>query len=142
MSLADFRGKVAEEIRQMWQARALLESKDRMQRVVLVALAKEYPQALQTLLRAIGIEDIQRPFLCGYATIYPSGRIVCDMIQKDGSKRAVAVYHSENEFIMEMRTLADQMKLADRDRAEMFTVLQKWVSSDKRVGVFGQKLAS
>lgn len=134
--------KVAEEVRAMWQARALLAAKDKIQRVLLVAIAKEYPAAFRTLLRAIGIADINRPFLCSYATIVPSGRIVCDMIEKDGSKRTVAIYKNENEFIYEMRKLADELKLNDADRIEMFTVLQKWVTKDQRVNVFGDKLAS
>lgn len=136
------RDKAAEEIRLMWQARALLSSKDKMQRVLLVAIAKEYPAAFKTLLRAIGITDINRPFLCSYATIAPSGRIVCDMIEKSGIKRTVAVYQNENEFIYDMRKLADEIKLDDKDRTEMFTVLQKWITKDQRVGVFGERVAS
>lgn len=139
MNLTD---KVADEIRDMWQARALLASKDKMQRVLLVAIAKEYPAAFKTLLRAIGIIDINRPFLCSYATIYPSGRIVADMITENGVKRAIAVYRTESEFIHEMRKFADEMKLDDKDRTEMFTVLQKWITKDRRVGIFGQRLAS
>jgi hypothetical protein len=142
MSLSDFKNKVAEEVRAMWQARVLLGSSGKMQRVVIVALAKEYPQALQALLRACGIEDLERPFLCSYATITPSGRVACEMIEKDGSKKFVAIYHNEDEFISEMRKLADKLKLSDKDRTEMFLVLQKWVASDRRVGLLGQRLAS
>lgn len=131
--------KIADEIRGMWQARVLTGSKDKMHHVVLVALAKAYPAAFQTLLRALGAVDISRPFFCGYAAITPSGRIVCDMIDRDGSKRKVAVYRDENEFIYEMRTLADRLKLSDSDRTEFFGVLQKWVTRDERVNLHGEK---
>lgn len=131
--------KLAEEIRLMWQARALLGSKDKIQRVLLVAIAKEYPEAFKTMLRAIGIRDINRPFLCSYAWIVPSGHIVCEMIDDVGRKRKIAVYDNENAFIYDMRKLADDLKLDDKDRTEMFTVLQKWVTRDERVNVFGEK---
>ena len=135
--------KLVDEIREMWQARVLAGSKGKLHHVVLVALAKAYPSALQTLLRALGAVDISRPFFCGYASIAPSGRLICDMIDTDGSKRKVAVYRDENEFIYEMRKLADELKLVDSDRTAFFEVLQKWVTRDERINVHGdKKLAS
>lgn len=136
--------KHADEIRQMWQSRALKESSGKMRKVVIVALAKAYRDALAVLVRVTfpGFVDFDRPFFASYAHINIDGRIVCDMIDKDGSKRQVSIYDSEDHFIYDMRKLADKLKLADKDRTEMFTILQKWVASDKRVGIFGQKLAS
>jgi hypothetical protein len=136
--------KHADEIRDMWQSRLLVASHDKMRKVVIVALAKEYPGAFVTLMKVTfpGFVDFDRPFFSSYASIALSGRIVCDMIDKDGSKRKIAVYRNEDEFIYEMRTLADRLKLSDKDRIEMFTVLQKWVVSDQRVGILGNRLAS
>lgn len=139
-----FAGKIADEIREMWQARALREAKGRLQRVLLVVFAKEYAAALPVLLRVAvpGFTDIKRPFLSGYATIMPSGRVVCDMTCADGVVRTTAVYDSISGFIHELRAFADQLKLDDRERTEMFAVLQRWVVADQRVDHMGRKLAS
>lgn len=136
--------KHADEIREMWQSKALRASTGKLRKVVIVALAKEYPAALVVLMKVTfpNFIDLARPMFISYATIAPSGRIICDMIDRDGSKRKVAVYRSEHIFIYEMRKLADEMKLDDKDRVEMFAVLQKWVTRDQRVGIFGEKLAS
>lgn len=140
--------KHAEEIREMWQSRALVHADDgKLQRVVLIALAKEYPADLLPLLRAtFGTEEIGKPFYSGYASVLASGHLVCMQHDVDKNKLVwkgvVKVYDSEPKFISEMRKLADKLKLDDADRTDMFCVLQKWVAADHRIGVNGQRLAS
>lgn len=136
--------KHADAIRETWQSRALRASDGKLRRVVICALAKEYPAALVTLLRATfpGFVDLSRPIFTSYGSVMLDGSIVCDVVDRDGSKKQARIYDNESRFIYDMRKLADGLKLDDRDRIEMFTVLQKWVASDKRVGLFGQRLAS
>jgi hypothetical protein len=139
-----FAGKVADEIRQMWQARALREATGKLQRVLLVVFAKEYAAVLPVLLKVAipGFKDIQRPFLSGYATILQSGRLVCDMTCADGEIHKTEIYRTVDDFIGEVRRFADRLKLGDRDREEMFALLQKWVAADLRIDHMGRKLAS
>jgi hypothetical protein len=139
--------KHADEIRDMWQSRALREADGKLQRVLLIALAKEYPGDLLHLLRAtFGTEEIGKPFYSGYATIITDGHIVCMMHDVDKNrlvwKGIVSVFDNEQQFIKAMRRLADTLKLSDPDRIDMFRVLQKWVTADQRVGVHGERLAS
>lgn len=135
--------KHADEVREMWQSRCLRASTGKLRKVIIVALAKEYPAALVTLMKATfpGFVDFDRPFFTSYAHINLAGQIVCDMIDHDGSK-VVASIGDEDSFISAVRHLADQLKLSDADRSEMFIVLQKWIASDKRVNQEGRKLAS
>lgn len=128
----------------MWQSRALAAAEGKLQRVMLVALAKEYGAVLPILLRVTfpGFVDIPRPFLCGYATIMRSGRVACDVTASDGTIYRAAIYRTKDEFVGEMRKLADKLKLNDADRTEMFAVLQKWIVADLRVGPNGERLAS
>jgi hypothetical protein len=137
------KGKHADEIREMWQSKALRASKGKLRKVIIVALAKEYPAALVTLMKVTfpGFVDFDRPFFSSYAHIDLGGNIVCDMIDRDGSK-VQAQIGTEDSFIYAVRKLADELKLPDKDRSEMFVVLQKWVASDKRVDQQGRKLAS
>jgi len=136
--------KHAEEIRAMWQSRALAASSGKLRKVIVCALAKEYPGAMVTLLRVTfpGFVDLDRPIFVSYAHVALDGSVICDMVDREGRRVTGWVYRKEEHFIYAMRKLADRLKLDDRDRIEMFTVLQKWVASDRRVGVLGQRLAS
>jgi hypothetical protein len=72
----------------------------------------------------------------------PSGKVVAEMIDRDGIKRAIAVYESGDKYVADMRNLADKLKLSDEERTEMFKVLQRWIVKDMRIGPHGEKLAS
>ena len=136
--------KHADEIRAMWQSRALTASSGKLRRVLITALAKEYPGALVTLMKVTfpGFVDFSRPMFLSYAHVALDGSVMCEMIDRDDNRRPIRVYASEDRFIYDMRKLADGLKLDDKDRIEMFGVLQRWVASDRRVGTFGQRLAS
>lgn len=136
--------KHADEIREMWQSRILAHTRGKMRKIVICALVKQYPGALLTLLKVTfpGFVDLSRPMFISYAHIDLGGRVVAKLLEKDGTIHEQPVFDNEQQFIYAMRKLADHLKLSDRDRTQMFTVLQKWVASDKRVGVMGEKLAS
>ena len=139
-----FARKVAGQIEQMWQCRVLRASHGKLRQVVLVMLAKEYAAAMPVLLRVAfpGFVDLSRPMLIGYATIVWSGRMVCDLIEWDGTRKKETIYDSLDEYIGEVRRLADALKLDDADREQMFTVMQKWVVADHRINHEGRRLAS
>lgn len=139
-----FKGMSKEEIRATWQSRALAAADGKLGKVLLVVLTDEYAGIISPLLYATfdGFHDITRPFLSGYATITPTGAIICDLVRTDGSMRKEKIYDSDDNFISDMRNLADKLKLDDADRIDMFRVLRRWVTADLRVGVNGEKLAS
>lgn len=139
--------KSADEIRDMWQSRILREADGKLQRVMMIALAKEHPADLLVLLKAtFGTVEIPMPFYSGYATIVPSGHLVCMMHDRDSAgitwKGVVKVYDTEQQFLGDARRLADGLKLNDADRVALFAMLQKWVAADQRVDHEGRKLAS
>jgi len=136
--------KHADEIRELWQSRALRESQGKLRRVLVTVIAKEYPGALVTLLKVTfpGFVDLDPPILTGYAAIAPDGAIACDMLDRDGQRKRVKVYDSENDMLYALRMLADNLKLSDKNRVEMFTIVGKWVASDQRIDHNGRKLAS
>lgn len=136
--------KEAVAIRAMWQSRALYAAKGITAKVLGCALMNEYAMAMPILLRVTfpNFKDVQLPALTGYATVWPSGRISCAMIDTNRNRKVVEVYASEEEMRGGFRRLADELKLSDAERVEMFAVLKKWITRDLRVGVNGEKLAS
>jgi hypothetical protein len=126
--------KPADDIREMWQARALRESAGVLRKVLITALAKEWPGELEMLMRVVfpGFVDIDRPMIVSYGTISPAGRVCCEVIDRAGLIGVIAIYESENDFLVATRNLADRLKLDDADRIAMFAVLQKWITKDLR----------
>jgi hypothetical protein len=138
-----FANKHEQELRDMWQCRALMHAKGTLQAVITICLAQEWPTALPVLLRVAfpGFTDLKRPFLCGYAQIWNNGALVCEAMFDDG-KRAIKVYDRADQLNWELRILADKLKLGDRDRSDLFRVVGRWIVRDRRVGANGERLAS
>lgn len=137
-------GRSADTLRDSWQGRALAQTRGKLAAVVLVVLFFEYGEAMKVLLRAAfpGFRDISRPFFCGGATIVKTGRIVCNMIGRDGFPvRSMLVFDSEEDMVGQFRALADRLKLTDAERVDMTELLKKWVVADLRINHLGQKVA-
>ena len=139
-----FARKLADEIAEMWQCRVLRASHGKLRHVLLAALAQEYFAAMPVLMPVAfpGFVKLTHPILSGYATIVWSGRMVCDLIEWDGTRKKETIYDSLDEYIGEVRRLADALKLDDADREQMFTVMQKWVVADHRINHEGRRLVS
>lgn len=144
-----FAHKSGAEIMATWQIRALDATRGKLQQVLFRAMANEYSGITSntwlTLLRLINPDftDAPLPGLIGYAKVMQSGRVVSEVVMdKMGTRRLQVVYQSKDEFVSDMRRLADRLKLNDVDRVAMFALLGKWIVADYRVGVNGEKLAS
>lgn len=136
--------KHADEIREMWQSKVLRASKGKLRKIFISAYAKAYKDALKTLLTVTfpGFVDIDRPIISGYGHIQVDASVVADVIDRNGVMRKMVLYYSEGKLLYDARKVADEVKLDDEDREQMFKVLQKWIVSDARYGVEGRRLAS
>ncbi len=133
------RSRHAQQLRDEWQCRLLVETKDTERLVVLAVLANLYYDhgAFEILMRVAFPDFIQikPPIYSGFATIKRTGHVVCDYIDSDHTiYRNVVVYDSEERMVTKFRRLADSLKLSDADRTAMFRDLKKWVSRDERIG--------
>jgi hypothetical protein len=127
--------KQADVLAQMWHTRALRAAKGRAAAVLIAALVAEIPGAVPVLLRVAfpGFKDVKLPQLTGYATIAGSGRVICDIIDRNRVRcSGEVIYESVEELRDDFRRLADKLKLNDAERKEMSQLLSKWVSSDLR----------
>lgn len=136
--------KHVDELRETWQAHALRASEGKLQRIIIAVLAKEYHAAFPILWRVVfpSLADIPSPVILSYASVLPNGKLIAEMGDKSGKREWVALYRSQDDYIADTRKLADKLKLDDSKRIEMFRVLARWVTSDKRVDHEGRKLAS
>jgi len=127
----------AQQLRDEWQCRLLVETKGTERLVMLAVLANLYLEAMEVLMRVAFPDFIQvkPPIYSGFATIKRTGHVVCDYIDSDYAiYRNVIVYDSDDQFISTFRRIADRLKFSDEDRTAMFRDLKRWVSRDERVG--------
>lgn len=126
----------AQQLRDEWQCRLLVETDGKNRAVVMAMLANLYYEAMEVLLRVAfpGFMQVKPPVYTGFARILADGRVVCDYISRDRLlvKHAL-VYDSEDEMIKQFRDIADRLKFADADRIKMFSDLKRWVSRDDRI---------
>lgn len=128
--------KEARELRETWQCRALAHAKGHTSTVLLSVLAHNYDDAMPVLLRVAfpGFTSIAPPFLCTAGKVAKTGAIVADVVQRDGRiRKQAAIYRNEAALRDDFRRLADQLKLNDADRVEMFKAVQRWVVADFRL---------
>jgi hypothetical protein len=126
----------AQKLRDEWQCRLLAEAKGIAAAVVLAMLGNLYYEAIGVMLRVVfpDFRQLQPPLLTGFATIAPTGQVVCDYVDRQMVlHRNRAIYDSEAAFLKEFRELADKLKFDDADRKAMFRDLSRWVSRDMRL---------
>ena len=126
----------AQDLSETWQARTLREARGKQFAVLLSVLAHNFDEAMPVLLRIVfpGFTSIRAPFLTTAARVGKSGQITADMVTINGQilKQAV-LYSNEVELRDDFRRLADDLKLSDRDRCELFTAVKNWVVADTRL---------
>jgi hypothetical protein len=132
--------RLAFDLRATWQARVLLAAQARNDGVIgavaLSVLAHNYDDALPTLLKVLfpGFESITPPFLCSAGKVDKSGAVVADLVERAGViTRNYRLYRDEIALRDDFRRLADELKLKDADRIELFAAVQRWVVADRRL---------
>lgn len=129
--------KHAQELRDGWQVRALIATRRTpIGMVVLSMLAHAYDDAMPVLLRVAfpGFTSIAPPFLTTCARIDKTGAVVADVVGRTGKiEKNVAIFRHTADMQGQFRRLADELKLPDDQRIEMFNVAQRWIVADRRI---------
>lgn len=129
-------GTLAFDLSASWQARVLASSGGHLGAVVLSVLSHNFDDAMPVLLRLVfpGFVSITAPFYCTAAKVDKAGRVVADVVTRDGGiVKDSVVFASEQHLRDEFRRLADRLKLNDSDRTELFKSVQRWVVADRRL---------
>lgn len=136
MLATSFKDRLTFDIADTWQARVLKAARGMQGAVVLSVLAHNYDDAMPILLEVTypGFRSITAPFLCTAGKVSKTGAVVANVVMQDGRivKDAV-IYRNEIALRGDFRKLADRLKLADHERAELFVCLQRWVVADRRL---------
>lgn len=126
----------ARELRDTWQGRVLLAAEGRLGAVVLSVLSHNFDDAMLPLLRICypGFTSIVAPFLCSAGKVMKNGNVAADVVTSDGRiLKFVKLFDGERQMRGAFRRLADKLKLADTDRAELFQAVRNWVVCDYRI---------
>ena len=136
-------GRQAQELRDSWQARLMAHTSGRDAAIVMVVIAHNWFDAMDTLCRVVwpGFMRLNPPMLSGPAKISKGGQVYCDMINRDKFRVPnVVLFDSQDALIGFFRRLADVLKFSDKDRAELFMAVQNWVVADYRVNENAEKV--
>ena len=131
-----FLHKHEQELRDLWQGRALAAATDRTAGVLLSVLAHNYDDGMLVLLKTVfpGFTSIAAPFLSSAGKIGKSGQVMADIVQKTGRiDKLVVLYRDEIELRDDFRRLADSLKFTDDERNELFAAVKRWVVADTRI---------
>lgn len=123
-------------LRTSWQCRVLDAARFQLGAIVLSMLAHSWPDHVTFMCQAVFGDDYKviPPFLKSCGKITRGGRIVADLIDKDEQLMLYAhMFRSEAEMEAEFRNLADQLKLDDAERIQLFVMARKWLVADFRI---------
>jgi hypothetical protein len=128
----------ADDLRGLWQTRALARAPRDMFPVVLSVIAHNYDEALEVLLELAG-KKVTVPFLCTAGHIAKDGRVyarvVTPTVDLYGQRTMEywELFKNLREMEGKFRRLADELKLTDKERVEMFKAVQRWIVCDHRI---------
>jgi hypothetical protein len=128
------------DIRDTWQARVLVAAQQKMEGVIgavtLSVLAHNYDDAMLPLLQCVfpGFQSIRPPFLCTAGKVDKTGAVVANLVERSGKiVKNFWLYRDEIALRDDFRRLADELKLNDSDRVELFAAVKRWVVADRRL---------
>jgi hypothetical protein len=124
----------SQELRDSWQGKLLAKARTKDYMVALSVIATNYDEMMIPLLRAVhpGWIEPSLPCLCSSGRVAKSGAIFAQCMFHQGRKYVV-LYKDERELRDCFRRLADQAKLADDERIEMFQAIRNWIKADYRL---------
>ena len=124
------------DIKDTWQARCLVAARRWQAAVILSVLAHNFDDAMPALLETVypGFRSIVPPFLTSAARVSKTGHIVANVRMPGGRiVKDMVLYRNEVALRNDFRKLADQLKLNDADRVELFAAVKNWVVADRRL---------
>jgi hypothetical protein len=132
--------RLAFDLRATWQARILVAAQEKREGVIgavaLSVLAHSYGETVTDVLLPVlfpGFVGLTAG-LCSAGRVDKTGAVVANFVEKSGAiTKNYPLYRDEIALRDDFRRLADQLKLTDADRVEMFAAVKRWVVADRRL---------
>lgn len=135
-----------QELRDSWQGWTLryaltlnagsARPRDVMGAAILSMLAHNFDDAMPVLLRVVfpGFQSIGTPFLCSAAKIAKTGHVMADFVTRTGAiAKNQIIFRDTRQMEGKFRRVADELRLNDKDRTELFAAVKRWVVCDYRL---------
>ena len=120
-------------LRASWQGRVLVFAEGKFGSVVESVLAHNFDDTFPVLLKALG-RWVKPPGLCSAGKIAKNGTVCADVVHRSGMKEIMHVFFRDTKQMEGcFRRLADDCKLTDAERVELFAAVQRWVVCDYRL---------
>lgn len=129
------KARLAIDLRDTWQGRCVQAARGRPAMVLMSALVHSYEESAP-LLYALIFPDhgkVMAPYLESCGRVAKNGAITAKVRHRSGLVSEDVIYPSEIALRDEFRKLADQLRLSDADRVELFGAIKRWVVADRRL---------
>jgi len=129
------KARLALDLRDTWQGRCVQAAHGRAAMVLMSALCHSYEEAAPILYALIfpNHGKVAAPYLESCGRIAKNGTITAKVRGRNGLVTEEVIYRNEIALRDEFRRIADQLKLSDADRIELFGAIQRWVVADRRL---------
>lgn len=129
------KARLALDLRDTWQGRCVIAARGRAAMVLMSALCHSYEEAAILLYALIfpNHGKVMAPYLESCGRIEKNGTVVAKVRGRNGLVKEDVIYPSEIALRDEFRHMADELKLGDADRIEMFGAIRRWVVADRRL---------
>lgn len=129
------KARLAIDLKDTWQGRCVMTARGRTAMVLMSALCHSYEEAAPLLYRLIfpNHGKVMAPYLESCGRIAKNGAVTAKVRERSGLVLEKVIYPNEIALRDEVRKLADQIKLCDADRVELFGAVKRWVVADRRL---------
>jgi len=128
------KARLAIDLRDTWQGRCVSVARGRTAMVLMSVLCHSYEEAAVLLYQLIfGSDKVNAPYLESCGRIARNGTIVARVRGRNALIKEEVIYSSEIMLRDDFRRLADELKLNDADRVELFGAVKRWVVADRRL---------
>ena len=129
------KARLAIDLRDTWQGRCAAAARGRRAMVLMSALCHSYEEAAPILYALIfpNHGKVMAPYLESCGRIAKNGTVTAKVRGRNGLVAEEVIYRNELALRDDFRSLADELKLPDAERVELFGAIKRWVVADRRL---------
>jgi hypothetical protein len=127
------KAQLAIDLADTWQGRCVMAARGRTAMVLMSVLCHSYENGARYLYDLLMPGKVMAPYLESCGRIAKNGTVVARVRGRNARLTEEVIFMNEIALRDEFRRLADQLKLCDADRIELFGAVKNWVVADRRL---------